>query len=375
MTVGLSKVKRVQTRTITADNSKGERRGAMDDGQDIFDEVEPNDETLDADEENYEDVDDEDLGEVGDDTYGNGNDDFPLSNGVMLYLKSIGNYPRLTKEEEFELAKRIEQGDREAFNRLVECNLKLVVHIAKKYVYYDDLELLDVVQNGNRGLMRAAEKFDYRRGFRFSTYAAYWIKQSIVRLSLKQTGGTSMSPRVKENIIKMRMARNVMEKQLFREPTDEELAERIDVSIKELAELKVLDKGNISLDQKYDNDDSNADALDLIKDENAIDPERETLASFLEKDLHAALSDILTKQQRQILEMRNGIHSAKSFTLQEISMLLGISKERVHNEELKALKKLRLDPRTEKLIEYMDYIADSEDDSADIRLARFRSGH
>ena len=182
-----------------------------------------------------------------------------------------------------------------------------------------------------------------------------------------------MSPRIKELIIRMKITKDVMNKQLYRDPTDEELAERLDISLDELHELQTLARHPMSLDQKYGDRKDDADEMELIEDKNALNPEEICERGYLNGDIHKVIDEILTSKERQIIEMRNGIHSTKAFTLQEISSLMGITKERVRNIELKAMTKLRRDPRTEIMLDYLTCEEIDENANSEVKLARFRS--
>ena len=256
---------------------------------------------------------------------------------VRMYLKEIGNVPLLTTEQEVELAKRVEAGDEEAKKQLTEANLRLVVSIAKKYVGRG-MPFLDLIQEGNMGLMKAVDKFDYTKGYKFSTYATWWIRQAITR-GIADTGRTIRVPvHMVETINKtLRMTRTLLQ-ELGREPTPEEVAERLNVSVSRVREVLKISRDPVSLDTPIgEEDDSHLG--DFIEDDSALSPADSAAFSMLRAELATALES-LTDRERQVVKLRFGLEDGRARTLEEVGKEFNVTRERIRQIEAKALRKL-----------------------------------
>lgn len=270
--------------------------------------------------------------------------------GVKAYLKSISNHPRLSFDQEKELSIKALAGDRDAVNTLVECNLLLVVSIAKKY-YGCGLPLLDLIQEGNLGLIKAAEKYDGSKGFRFSTYATYWIRQAISRA----LGDQSRTIRVPANMIellsKMKKATAELIQKLGRTPTDKEIAAYMDVELDKVQTVMDLAQATTSLDTPVD-DEGETCMGDLIEDHNAENPMANIIRE-VNSQIIASVFDTLSSREAEILKMRFGIDAEKAMTLEEVGQHYSLSKERIRQIENKAIRKLRNPIRAKMLKEAM----------------------
>ena len=269
---------------------------------------------------------------------------------VRMYLKEIGNVPLLTTEEEIELAKRVEEGDEEAKKRLIEANLRLVVSIAKKYVGRG-MPFLDLIQEGNMGLMKAVDKFDYAKGFKFSTYATWWIRQAITR-GIADTGRTIRVPvHMVETINKtLRMTRTLLQ-ELGREPTPEEVAERLNVPVSRVREVLKISRDPVSLDTPIgEEDDSHLG--DFIEDDSALSPSDSAAFSMLREELGTALES-LTDRERQVVQLRFGLIDGRARTLEEVGKEFNVTRERIRQIEAKALRKLRHPSRSKRLKDFL----------------------
>ena len=293
-------------------------------------------------------LDDEDEGEIIDDVDGleGGSTEDP----VRMYLKEIGNVPLLTTEQEVELAKRVEAGDEEAKKQLTEANLRLVVSIAKKYVGRG-MPFLDLIQEGNMGLMKAVDKFDYTKGYKFSTYATWWIRQAITR-GIADTGRTIRVPvHMVETINKtLRMTRTLLQ-ELGREPTPEEVAERLNVSVSRVREVLKISRDPVSLDTPIgEEDDSHLG--DFIEDDSALSPADSAAFSMLRAELATALES-LTDRERQVVKLRFGLEDGRARTLEEVGKEFNVTRERIRQIEAKALRKLRHPSRSKRLKDFL----------------------
>lgn len=269
---------------------------------------------------------------------------------VRMYLKEIGNVPLLTTEQEVELAKRVEAGDEEAKKQLTEANLRLVVSIAKKYVGRG-MPFLDLIQEGNMGLMKAVDKFDYTKGYKFSTYATWWIRQAITR-SIADTGRTIRVPvHMVETINKtLRMTRTLLQ-ELGREPTPEEVAERLNVSVSRVREVLKISRDPVSLDTPIgEEDDSHLG--DFIEDDSALSPADSAAFSMLRAELATALES-LTDRERQVVKLRFGLEDGRARTLEEVGKEFNVTRERIRQIEAKALRKLRHPSRSKRLKDFL----------------------
>ena len=269
---------------------------------------------------------------------------------VRMYLKEIGNVPLLTTEQEVELAKRVEAGDEEAKKQLTEANLRLVVSIAKKYVGRG-MPFLDLIQEGNMGLMKAVDKFDYTKGYKFSTYATWWIRQAITR-GIADTGRTIRVPvHMVETINKtLRMTRTLLQ-ELGRDPTPEEVAERLNVSVSRVREVLTISRDPVSLDTPIgEEDDSHLG--DFIEDDSALSPADSAAFSMLRAELATALES-LTDRERQVVKLRFGLEDGRARTLEEVGKEFNVTRERIRQIEAKALRKLRHPSRSKRLKDFL----------------------
>ncbi len=268
---------------------------------------------------------------------------------VKLYLKEIGSYPLLSIAEEIELAKRIEKGDEHAKKILTESNLRLVVSIAKRYVGRG-LSFLDLIQEGNLGLIKAVEKFDYTKGYKFSTYATWWIRQAITRSIADQSRTIRIPVHMSEVINKTyRVSRNLLQ-ELGREPSEQELADAMNLPIEKVREILKVSADPISLDTPIgEEDDSHLG--DFIKDESIVGPE-EAAAYAVLQDQIAKLLDTLTEREQRVLILRFGLKDGRTRTLEEVGKEFNVTRERIRQIEAKALRKLRHPSRSKMLKGY-----------------------
>ena len=269
---------------------------------------------------------------------------------VRMYLKEIGNVPLLTSEEEVELAKRVEEGDEEAKRKLTEANLRLVVSIAKKYVGRG-MPFLDLIQEGNMGLMKAVDKFDYKKGYKFSTYATWWIRQAITR-GIADTGRTIRVPvHMVETINKtLRMTRTLLQ-ELGREPTPDEVADRLGVPASRVREVLKISRDPVSLDTPIgEEDDSHLG--DFIEDDTVLSPADSAAFTMLREELAQALES-LTERERQVVKLRFGLEDGRARTLEEVGKEFNVTRERIRQIEAKALRKLRHPTRSKRLKDFL----------------------
>lgn len=259
-------------------------------------------------------------------------------NGFQLYLREIGEYPLITVEEEVRLARKIKRGDKEARATMIRANLRLVVKIARDYSNFG-LPLLDLISEGNIGLMKAVERFDPKKGGKLSTYAAWWIKQSIKRALANQSKTIRLPVHLVDKIAKLRRVSNQMTEELGREPTDEELAEEVGMGASKVAALKSAAIRPTSLDQPINDEDSTA-LGDIIGDEEAMDP----YEALRDKDLRdevGDLLDVLDDRERRIINSRFGLDGQRLKTLEEVGEKFGVTRERIRQLQNIALNKLR----------------------------------
>lgn len=276
------------------------------------------------------------------------NENFEITNGIKTYLKDIGKYPRLTADEEKELSVLALAGDQNAINKLIECNLLLVVSVAKKY-HGCGLPLLDLIQEGNLGLMKAAKKYDGTKGFRFSTYATYWIRQTIARA----LGDSSRTIRIPANMVelisKIKKASGKLAQELNRQPTEQEIADELGMEIDKIQAALDIAQVSTSLDVPID-DDGEVCMGDLIADSTATNAITDLISEANAKIINDVL-DTLSVREADILRMRFGINTIKPMTLEEVGSHYGLSKERIRQIESNALRKLRNPMRTKMLKE------------------------
>ena len=291
-------------------------------------------------------VEDLKLDEITDTSYDGINVDDP----VRMYLREIGRIPLLTFDEELDLAKRILKGDEEAKQKLAESNLRLVVSIAKKYVGRGML-FLDLIQEGNMGLIKAVEKFDYTKGFKFSTYATWWIRQAITRAIADQARTIRIPVHMVETINKLiRTSRHLLQ-QLGREPTPEEIAAEMEIPVEKVAEIQKIAQDPVSLETPIgEEDDSHLG--DFIQDEDSPAPHDAASYAMLKEQLEEVMGT-LTPREAKVLKLRFGLEDGKSRTLEEVGSEFNVTRERIRQIEAKALRKLRHPSRSKKLRDYM----------------------
>ncbi|MFO7247401.1 MAG: RNA polymerase sigma factor RpoD [Bacillota bacterium] len=277
--------------------------------------------------------------------------DIKINDPVRMYLKEIGRVPLLTAEEEIELAKRIEQGDEEAKKRLAEANLRLVVSIAKRYVGRGML-FLDLIQEGNMGLIKAVEKFDYRKGYKFSTYATWWIRQAITRAIADQARTIRIPVHMVETINKLiRVSRQLLQ-ELGREPTPEEIAKEMGMTPEKVREIMKIAQEPVSLETPIgEEDDSHLG--DFIEDQDAPAPADAAAYELLKEQLEEVLST-LTEREENVLRLRFGLDDGRARTLEEVGKVFGVTRERIRQIEAKALRKLRHPSRSKRLKDFLE---------------------
>lgn len=277
--------------------------------------------------------------------------DVNVEDPVKVYLKDIGRVPLLSMDEEVELAKRMQNGDEEAKRKLSEANLRLVVNIAKRYTGRGML-FLDLIQEGNLGLMKAVEKFDYTRGYRFSTYATWWIRQAITRAIADQARTIRIPVHMVETIQKLTRTTRLLVQELGRDPTPAEIAEEMGVSEERVREIQRINLEPVSLETPIGEEDD-SHLADFIEDVNATAPQDVASFTILKEHLLAVL-DTLTPREEMVLRLRYGLEDGHPRTLEEVGKEFGVTRERIRQIEAKALRKLRHPSRSKKLKEYMD---------------------
>ena len=277
--------------------------------------------------------------------------DVNINDPVRMYLKEIGRISLLTPEEEMELSVRVAEGDEEAKNKLAESNLRLVVSIAKRYVGRG-LLFLDLIQEGNIGLMKAVDKFDYDKGYKFSTYATWWIRQAITRALADQARTIRVPVHMVETINKMARIQRQLTLELNREPSEEELAEKMGITVEKVREVIKISQDPVSLETPIgEEDDSHLG--DFVKDINAMTPEEYATNEILKEEIKAVL-ETLQEREQEVLELRFGLIDGTSHTLEEVGKRFNVTRERIRQIEAKALRKLRHPSRAKKLKDFLN---------------------
>ncbi len=275
--------------------------------------------------------------------------DSTIDDSVKIYLKDIGKVPLLTADEEIALAKRMEEGDEEAKKILSEANLRLVVSIAKRYVGRG-MQFLDLIQEGNLGLMKAVEKFDYTKGFKFSTYATWWIRQAITRAIADQARTIRIPVHMVETINKQGRATRQLLQRLGREPSPEEIAEYLGVSVERVREIQKIAQDPVSLETPI-GEEEDSHLGDFIEDDKALSPSEQAEAKMLKEQLIQVLNT-LTPREEKVLRLRYGLDDSHPRTLEEVGREFNVTRERIRQIEAKALRKLRHPNRLKKLKDF-----------------------
>ena len=319
----------------------------------VFDEFEkdgidllPDDFEEEPDIEDLKEVEELKLDEITDTSF----EGISVDDPVRMYLREIGKIPLLTFDEELDLAKRILEGDEEAKQKLAESNLRLVVSIAKKYVGRGML-FLDLIQEGNMGLIKAVEKFDYTKGFKFSTYATWWIRQAITRAIADQARTIRIPVHMVETINKLiRTSRNLLQ-QIGREPTPEEIAKEMEILVEKVVEIQKIAQDPVSLETPI-GEEEDSHLGDFIQDEDSPAPHDAASYTLLKEQLEEVMNT-LTPREAKVLKLRFGLEDGKSRTLEEVGKEFNVTRERIRQIEAKALRKLRHPSRSKKLRDYM----------------------
>lgn len=271
---------------------------------------------------------------------------------IQMYLREIGQYPLLTAQQERDLAKRIVEGDDEARNLLARANLRLVVSIAKKYVGRSpDLTLLDLIQEGNLGLFKAVDKFDFTKGFKFSTYATWWIRQAITRALADQSRTIRIPVHMVETMAKYKQVSRRLAQDLGRDPMPEEIATEMGVEVEKIYQIEKISQDTISLELPIGDEDDRSRLSDFISDDKMVSPDQEVAHSILTDQITQIL-DSLSEKERKILEMRHGLLDGMYHTLEEVGKEFGVTRERIRQIEAKALEKIRQHDKARRLKSY-----------------------
>ncbi len=278
----------------------------------------------------------------------------PSYDSIQIYLKEIGQYPLLNASQERDLAKRIEANDDEAKNLLARANLRLVVSIAKKYVgRSSDLTLLDLIQEGNLGLFKAVEKFDWTKGYKFSTYATWWIRQSITRALADQSRTIRIPVHMVETISKYKQVFRRLSQDLGRDPLPEEVATEMGIDVEKVHIIENINQDTVSLEQPIGDDEDKSTRGEFIADDKILRPDQETSRRLLQDQIREVLADLSDKEQK-ILEMRYGLKDGVQHTLEEVGAEFGVTRERIRQIEAKVHEKLRSHEKIQRLKNYFD---------------------
>jgi RNA polymerase primary sigma factor len=278
-------------------------------------------------------------------------DDDVADDSVRLYLREIGKIPLLSAEEELALAHKVVAGDKGAKDKMAEANMRLVVSIAKRYVGRG-LDLLDLIQEGNTGLLRAVEKFDPDKGFKFSTYATWWIRQAITRAIADQARTIRIPVHMVETINKLLRTQRRLTQELNREPTNEEIAKAMEIDVDKVEHIMKIKQDISSLDASIRDDEEDSVLADFIEDEDTVSPEESATGQLLKEQVKDMLS-ALTEREQKILKLRFGLEDGKSHTLEEVGQEFSVTRERIRQIEAKALAKLRKHRDAKKLHDYI----------------------
>ena len=275
------------------------------------------------------------------------------NDSVQMYLKEIGQHPLITGDQEKELARRIEKGDDDAKMILMRSNLRLVVSIAKKYVGRSpDLTLLDLIQEGNLGLFKAVEKFDWKRGYKFSTYATWWIRQAITRSLADQSRTIRVPVHMVETIAKYKQVIRRLSQDLGRDPVSEEIATEMNVEVEKIHQIEKINQTTVSLESPVgDDDDGKSTLCNFIADDKIASPEQSTSRRIISDQIKSILDD-LSEKERRILEMRHGLKDSITHTLEEVGQEFGVTRERIRQIEAKAHEKIRQHRNIDRLKSY-----------------------
>ncbi len=265
-----------------------------------------------------------------------------IDDSVKMYLREIGTVKLLSASEEIELAKRMENGDEEAKQQMINANLRLVVSIAKKYIG-QGLLFLDLIQEGNAGLIRAAEKFDYRKGFKFSTYATWWIKQGVTRAIADQSRTIRVPVHMVETIYKFKKTSRMLMQKLGRQPTEEEVSQETGIPLENIVSIRKYAQLPISLETPIGQEEG-SELGNFVEDKNSITPDKRTETNMLRESILASM-DNLNEREQMILKLRFGIDDGRQRTLEEVGKVYGVTRERIRQIEEKALQKMRKSKR------------------------------
>jgi RNA polymerase primary sigma factor len=271
---------------------------------------------------------------------------------IQIYLKEIGQYPLISAAQEKELAKRIEKGDQEAKNLLARANLRLVVSIAKKYVGRSpDLTLLDLIQEGNLGLFKAVDKFDWTKGYKFSTYATWWIRQAITRALADQSRTIRVPVHMVETIAKYKQVVRRLAQDLGRDPLPEEIATEMGMDVEKIYNIEKIDQNTVSLESPVGEDDEKSTLGDFISDDKILSPDQDSSRRIIGDQVREILND-LPEKERKILELRHGLTDGVQHTLEEVGKKFGVTRERIRQIEAKAHEKIRQHEKVNRLRNY-----------------------
>lgn len=279
--------------------------------------------------------------------------DLSTSNSIKVYLSQINKSPLLSAKEEQDLGARILLGDKKAKSKMIESNLRLVVYLAKPYIGKSKLTFLDLIQEGNLGLVKAVDKFDYTKGYKFSTYASYWIKQAISRAIIDQNNTIRIPVHIAELVGKINKAKAKHLEKFGQEPTSKEIAEALGISIKKVEEVVNLIKDPVSLNTLIGGEEDETSLEELVADSKAINPEEKSIQHATRNSINELL-DTLPTREKEIIELRYGLNGKGAKTLEEVGKKLNLTKERIRQLEHQALNKLRNPARSGKLRGYLD---------------------